>query len=147
MQARECWTALLNKATRHVQDAQSRLAQQQKTQQSLQDSLQKVTQLYNDYHQQALQPPQGMQGMLDALNQRQFLGQLSELRERVQTELDKSVQAVQQHRQAVALAERERMKMQSLVDEDLQRQRRQAQTREQKSMDELGLRQFNLRHG
>ena len=147
MQARECWTALLNKATRHVQDAQSSLAQQQKTQQSLQDSLKKVTQLYNDYHQQALQPALGMQGMHDALNQRQFLGQLSELRERVQTELDKSVQAVQLHRQAVALAERERMKMQSLVDEDLQRQRRQAQTREQKSMDELGLRQFNLRHG
>lgn len=147
MKARECWTALLSKATHRVQEAQSTLAQQQKTQQSLQDSLERVEQLYQDYHQQALQPTAGMQGMHDALNQRQFLGQLCQLRQHVQGELEKCAQIMLQQRQALAQAERERMKMQSLVDADLQHQRRQAQAREQKSMDELGLRQFNLRHG
>jgi flagellar export protein FliJ len=147
MQARECWTALLNKATRCVQDAQAQLAKLQQTHQSLLESLHKVEQLYSDYHQQSLQASQGMQGMTDALNQRQFLGQLSELRARIGLEIDKSTQALRQQRSALLEADRERMKMQSMVDEDLRRQQAQAQRREQKTMDELGLRQFNLRHG
>ena len=146
MKARECWTALLNKATRRVQDEQARLSQLQQHHQSLHDSQARVAQLYADYQAQTLQASAPMQGMHDALNQRQFLNQLVQLRQHVEHELQQSAQALQRQRAAVLEAERERMKMQALVDQDLHNQRLAAQVREQKAMDELGLRQFNLRH-
>jgi flagellar export protein FliJ len=146
MKARECWTALLNKATRRVQDEQTRLTQLQQTHQSLQDSRARVEQLYADYRAPTVQTGAAMQGMHDAINQRQFLNQLDQLRQHVDGELRQSAQALQQQRTTVVEAERERMKMQALVDQDLRSQRLAAQAREQKAMDELGLRQFNLRH-
>lgn len=144
MKARECWSVLLNKAQRQVQDAQASLASVHKTHQSLEQSLARVEQLYGDYRTQGHGQVSASQGMQDTLNQRQFLAQLGELRQRLSQELQKSAMARQRQRQALMEAERERMKMQSLVDEDLQRQQRAAQVREQKSLDELGLRQFNL---
>lgn len=144
MKARECWNVLLNKAVRQVQEAQASLARLQQTHQSLEQSLARVEQLYNDYRAQSEAPAAASQGMHDALNQRQFLSQLGQLRARLCDELQKSAQARQHQRQALIEAERERMKMQSLVDEDLQRQQQRAHLREQKGLDELGLRQFNL---
>ncbi len=144
MKARECWNVLLNKALRQVQEAQASLARQQQIHQSLEQSLARVEQLYNDYRAQSETPAAASQGMHDALNQRQFLSQLGQLRAKLSDELQKSAQARQVQRQALIEAERERMKMQSLVDEDLQRQQQRAHVREQKGLDELGLRQFNL---
>ncbi|MFM8866080.1 MAG: flagellar export protein FliJ [Limnohabitans sp.] len=144
MKARECWTVLLGKAQRQVQEAQTSLARLQQTHQSLEQSLARVEQLYKDYSNQAGAHAAAGQGMHDALNQRQFLSQLGQLRARLADELQKAAQARQAQRQALIDAERERMKMQSLVDEDLQRQQRRADAREQKGLDELGLRQFNL---
>ncbi len=144
MKARECWNILLSKAQRQLQDAQAGLARAQQTHQSLEQSLSRIEQLYSDYRAQAHTPAAAQQGMHDALNQRQFLAQLDQLRTRLSDELQKSAQACQQQRLALIEAERARMKMQSLVDEDLQHQRRLARAREQKSLDELGLRQFNL---
>lgn len=145
MKPRECWSVLLNKAERRVKQAQADLAHQQQTQQSLQQSLTRVEQLYGDYRTQAQASDSASQGMQDALNHRQFLSQLDQLRLRLSDELTKSARSLQLLRQAVIEAERERMKMQSLLDEDLQRQRQRASAREQKSLDELGVRQYNLR--
>lgn len=144
MKARECWTVLLGKAQSQVQDAQASLARLQQTHQSLEQSLARVEQLYSDYRAQAEAPALASQGMHDALNQRQFLSQLGQLRQRLSDELQNADRARQVQRLALIEAERERMKMQSLVDEDLQRQQHRAHAREQKSLDELGLRQFNL---
>ncbi|MFM8576782.1 MAG: flagellar export protein FliJ [Limnohabitans sp.] len=144
MKARECWNILLSKAQRQLQDAQAGLARAQQTHQSLEQSLSRIEQLYSDYRAQAHTPAPARQGMHDALNQRQVLAQLDQLRTRLSDELQKSVQACEKQGQALIEAEQARMKMQSLVDEDLQHQRRLASAREQKSLDELGLLQFNL---
>jgi flagellar biosynthesis chaperone FliJ len=54
-------------------------------------------------------------------------------------------QALKLTRERTVLAQREKLKMQALVEQDQQRQRMALQKQEQRQMDEVGLRQFHFR--
>lgn len=146
MQARQCWTVLANKA----QDQCDRLqAEQQALQQRLQSLLaseERLKQLHGEYQARTTVLGENLTGMQDAANQRQFLQQLAALLDKVVQDQAQVRQAMARTRERQGEAERERLKMQSLVEQDLRQQQAAAQRREQKQMDELGVRQFNLRH-
>jgi len=111
----------------------------------LQASHQRLCRLYDEYRLKEQQPQTEAMGMQASMNQRQFMGQLLNLQQRVLLDLSKAQSQVATLRKKRILAEVELQKMQSLEEQDLQAVRRDQQKYEQRQMDELGVRQFNLR--
>jgi flagellar export protein FliJ len=134
---------LTKKAQEQVSLIQGQLAQGRVRAQALQASRDRLQQLYSDY----LKPPEAgtaSQGMQETLNQRQFSTQLLTLLLRVDQDIAQLAGAMAESRRELAVAERERLKMQSLVDADVLAFRAQGRHREQKQMDAMGVMQFNL---
>jgi flagellar export protein FliJ len=134
---------LTKKAQEQVSLIQGQMAQGRVRAQALQASRDRLQQLYSDY----LKPPEAgtaSQGMQETLNQRQFSTQLLTLLLRVDQDIAQLAGAMAESRRELAVAERERLKMQSLVDADALAFRAQGRHREQKQMDAMGVMQFNL---
>lgn len=145
-QVRSCWGVLLNKAQEEVSRIQAELQQLRERMQSLQASAQRLHQLHQDY----LRPPQSGEmstGMLETLNRRQFADQILVLIGRVERDKAQVEQVMAQTRARLLTAERERMKMQALVDQDVQQLKLSSQKREQRQLDEMGTLRFNLGSG
>ena len=145
-QVRSCWGVLLNKAQEEVSRIQAELQQLRERLQSLQASAQRLHQLHQDY----MRPPQAGEmstGMLETLNRRQFADQILVLIDRVERDKAQVEQVMAQTRARLLTAERERMKMQSLVDQDAQQVKLSSQKREQRQLDEMGTLRFNLGGG
>ncbi len=140
---RACWSVLATKAEEAVALAQAELTQGRARIETLNASRKRLQQLYDDY-QKPPEPGSAMLGMQETLNQRQFSAQLLTLLKRVEQDLVQMSLAMAAARSRLAQAERERLKMQSLVDQDLQAFRTAKRRREQKQMDDLGVMQFNL---
>jgi flagellar biosynthesis chaperone FliJ len=134
---------LAKKAQEQVSLIQRQLAQGRVRLQALQASRDRLQKLYSDY----LKPPEtgsASQGMQETLNQRQFSTQLLTLLLRVDQDLAQLNGAMVESRRELAVAERERLKMQSLVDADALAFLAHTRHREQQQMDALGVTQFNL---
>ena len=134
---------LAKKAQEQVSLIQRQLAQGRVRLQALQASRDRLQKLYSDY----LKPPEtgsASQGMQETLNQRQFSTQLLTLLLRVDQDLAQLNGAMAESRRELAVAERERLKMQSLVDADALAFLAHTRHREQQQMDALGVTQFNL---
>ena len=145
-QPRSCWRVLLNKAQDEVSRIQGQLQQLRERLQSLQASRERLHQLHQDY----LRPPQAGEvsaGMLETLNRRQFADQLLVLIDRVEQDKAQVESAIAHVRAQLVTAERERLKMQSLLDKDLQQIKLSTQVREQRQLDEMGTLRFNLGGG
>ena len=140
---RACWSVLAQKAQEQVTLIQGQLAEGRARAIALQASRDRLQKLYSDY----LKPPEpgnASQGMQETLNQRQFSTQLLTLLLRVDQDLAQLTGAMAESRRELAKAERERLKMQSLVDQDLLAFRAHTRHREQQQMDAMGVMQFNL---
>ncbi len=145
-QPRSCWSVLLNKAQDEVSRIQGQLQQLRERLQSLQASRDRLHQLHQDY----LRPPKAGEvstGMLETLNRRQFADQLLVLIDRVEQDKAQVESAIAQVRVQLVTAERERLKMQSLMDKELQQFKLSTQVREQRQLDEMGTLRFNLGGG
>lgn len=143
---RACWSVLLTKAEDEVARIQGEMQPIRLRAQSLEASRERLLKLHADYQQA---PPTGSTsaGMQDTMNRRQFAAQLLTLLDRVNQDIAQVERVIEHTRQRLAEAEKERLKMQALVEHDLHAARKEAATREQRQMDELGVMQFNLGHG
>lgn len=146
MQARQCWTVLANKAEDQCDRIQKELADAQLRLEGLRATERRLRQLYAEYHERLTRPGAESSGMQDAINQRQFMQQLTTMIDKVLRDQSVTHQALQLCRQRMADAQREKLKMQALVEHDLHRQKTAEKLREQKLMDELAVRQFNVSH-
>lgn len=143
---RACWSVLLNKAEDEVARIQGELQQARQREQSLQASRERLLRLYDDYQ----RPPETGStsvGMHETMNRRQFAAQLLTLLDRVKQDIAQIEAVMATIRQRLAEAEKERMKMQALVEQDLLAVKKEAAVREQREMDEMGVMQFNLGGG
>ncbi len=140
-QARTCWSVLLNKAQEEVARIHSELAALGERLDALKASRQRLLLLHQDY---ARAPQAGTvtSGMQEALNRRQFANQLLTLVDRVDADLQQVEQAIARARARLVLAERERLKMQSLQAHDEKQVRDDRVQRERRQLDEIG----TLRH-
>jgi flagellar export protein FliJ len=141
-----CWGVLLNKALEEVGRIQAELQPLRERMLILQASAQRLQQLHQDY----LRPPQAGEvstGMLETLNRRQFADQILVLIDRVERDKAQVEQITAQTRARLLTAERERMKMQALVDQDAQQVKASTRLREQRQLDEMGTMRFNLSSG
>ena len=139
-----CWVILERKAHDQVRDLQKDLAATQAKAEHLQATLDKLTGMYAEY--QAAEEAGGKQmGLSGSMNQRQFMAQLLTLRERIERDLAHHQGVMAQQRTHLIKAEAERMKMQALVDQQEFIEQKSRELLEQKQIDDLGVRRFNLR--
>jgi len=142
MKVRACWSALENKAERKIAQIREDTVRAQELRQSLLSSQAKLEQMYKEYHEKNAALSQS-KGMTDAMNQRQFMSQLLNLRERVSGDLQRSEFHLATLAHHLVLAETERLKMQTLTENDRLAVEKFVQKREQSRMDEMGVMQFN----
>ena len=142
MKVRACWSALENKAERKIALLRDETTRAQALRQSLLGSQVKLEEMYKEYHEKnaALSDTKGM---TETMNQRQFMSQLLNLRERVQGDLQRSDSHLANLGAHMVLAETERLKMQTLTENDRLAVEKFVEKREQSRMDEMGVMQFN----
>jgi flagellar export protein FliJ len=142
--ARPCWTVLADKAEDQVAAIQNELGLARKRLESLQSSQQRVQAMYDEYREKINSQIQESLGMSEAMNQRQFMSQLLVLMQRVKTDIQHTENLLLAMKERLIEAERERIKMQTLADQNAMAVRKDLNKREQKKMDEMGVMQFNL---
>lgn len=145
--ARECWPVLARKAEDQVRQWQNEIAQSQSRLEQLQASLERINQMYAEYRERQLQPQGQQLGMDGHMNQRQFMGQLLQLQQRVQQDLTQAHATLAQQRKQLVLAEIEHQKMKALAEQDQREVARHAQKLEQRRLDDMAISRFNLRPG
>ncbi len=142
---RNCWTVLAQRAQDEASQIQTELGKTLARLESLNASKARLEKLYEDYRQQENSTNHSLQGMREVMNQRQFMTQLLSLMQRVSGDVTQAEQALSETRARLMAAERERLKMQTLADQNAQAILNLAEKRDQQKMDELGVMQFNLR--
>jgi len=145
MANRNCWVVLERKAHDQVRDLHQQLLTLQTKTEQLQGTLDRLMGMYAEY--QAKENHGGTHiGLQSSMNQRQFMAQLLSLRERIERDLAHQQGLMAQARAQLIKAEAERMKMQSLVDQEDRAERKLRALTEQKRMDELAVSRFNVGH-
>ena len=142
--ARPCWTVLADKAEDQVAAIQNEMGLARKRLESLQNSQQRVQTMYDEYRDKINNQSNESLGMSEAMNQRQFMSQLLVLMQRVKTDIHHTENLLLSIKERLIEAERERIKMQTLADQNAQAVQKDLNKREQKKMDDMGVMQFNL---
>lgn len=145
MTPRNCWTVLAQRAQDEASVIQTDMGLILARLESLNASKARLQKLYEDYRQQENSASQQLHGMREVMNQRQFMTQLLTLMQRVEGDVAQSEKTLAATRVRLMNAERERLKMQTLADQNAQSISDLAEKRDQRQMDELGVMQFNLR--
>jgi flagellar export protein FliJ len=143
--ARPCWTILANKAEDKIAAIQNEMAYTRKHLEGLKNSEARVKKMYDEYHQNLTQPNSQSVGMREAMNQRQFMAQLSTLMLRVKTDIQYTENALVGIKERLIEAERERIKMKTLADQNAAAVQKEENKKDQRRMDALGVMQFNLK--
>ena len=143
MKARQCWSIMAGKAERRLAQIQADTGRANQLLETLEASKQRLEFLYEEYRLQGANAAQLSHGMQDAMNQRQFMAQLATLSQRVAQDIEKAKAALASLRQQQARTEIERLKMQTLDEQEVHAFEVRTRRREQRSMDELGVSQFN----
>lgn len=142
MKVRTCWPALESKTEQLLSRLRLETGQALQLRESLLKSQQKLGQMYQEYRAQDL-GPSSSSGMSDALNQRHFMAQLLVLRQRVVHDIERSNHQLSLLEQRTLSAKAQQMKIQTLMEIDLKAVTHHLRRREQSSLDELGVMQFN----
>lgn len=145
---RACWSALHDKAQTQCTALQREIGALQQRLHSLYASTERLLRMQREYRLTATPSdaaPVAHAGLQDAANQRQFLQQIDALLTKVRQDEQITQQALVLTRARWVQAEQERRKMAALQDQEQLRARQSLQALEQRRMDELGVRQFNLR--
>ena len=143
--ARPCWTVLTKKAEDKIALIQNELVQARTRLESLRTSEQRVQKMYDEYREGLNRADSQSLGMREAMNQRQFMSQLLTLMQRVKIDIQYTDNAIIGIKECLMLAERERIKMQTLADQNAQAVQREENKKDQRRMDALGVMQFNLK--
>jgi flagellar export protein FliJ len=142
---RPCWAVLTKKAEDKIALIQNELMQARTRLESLRASEQRVQNMYNEYRDDLNQSDTQSQGMRETMNQRQFMSQLLTLMQRVKTDIVYTENAIIGIKERMVLAELERIKMQTLADQNALAVKREENKKDQRNMDALGVMQFNLK--
>jgi flagellar export protein FliJ len=143
--ARPCWTVLTQKAEDKIAVIRNEMAQTRARLDSLRSSEQRVQKMYDEYRDNLNRADKQSLGMREAMNQRQFMSQLLTLMQRVKTDIQYTENAIIGIKERLVSAERERIKMQTLADQNAHAVQLAENQKDQRRMDALGVMQFNLR--
>ncbi len=142
--ARPCWTVLTKKAEDRIALIQNEMGQARHRLESLNTSQQRIQSMYDEYR-EGLNKSDESVGMRETMNQRQFMSQLLTLMQRVKTDIQHTENAIMGIKEQLIVYERERIKMQTLADQNALAVQREENKKDQRRMDALGVMQFNLK--
>ena len=142
---RNCWTILAQRAQDETSLIQTEIGQITTRLENLNASKARLQNLYEEYRKQENSTNSNLLGMREVINQRQFMTQLLTLMQRVDVDVAIAQKQLTDARRRLMESEQERLKMQSLADQNAQAILNLAEKRDQRRMDELGVMQFNLR--
>ena len=142
--ARSCWKVLTEKAEDKIAATHNEMSLARKRLESLQSSEKRVQVMYDEYRDKINTEGNQSLGMSEAMNQRQFMSQLLTLMQRVKIDIQHTENLMLSIKERLLEAERERIKMQTLADQNASAVQEVLSKREQKKMDDLGVMQFNL---
>ena len=143
--ARPCWTVLAKKAEDKIALIQNEMVQARQRLESLKTSQQRIQKMYDEYHDGLTKSAAESVGMREAMNQRQFMSQLLNLMQRVKTDIQYTEKAIVGIKEKLIANEHERIKMQTLADQNAMAVQREENKKDQRRMDALGVMQFNLK--
>ena len=143
--ARPCWTILAQKAEDKIGLIQNELSHTRNHLNNLKNSEARVQKMYDEYKAGLSQLNSQSVGMREAMNQRQFMSQLLSLLQRVRTDIQYAENTLIGIKERLVAAERERIKMQTLADQNAMAVKREENKKDQRRMDALGVMQFNLK--
>jgi len=139
------WSALLAKAERSVRTIQLRLAELNKRRENAELQKEKVDALLLDYNQQLLSVQQRDHHSTEINNYRHFIVQLDELKKRAKVEQQRLEIEWHEVRQALVVAERERLKVEHLANRAREKLHREAESLEAQANDSQAIQQHNFR--
>ena len=143
--ARPCWTVLAKKAEDKIALIQNEMVQARQRLEGLKSSQQRIQKMYDEYHDGLAKSAAESVGMREAMNQRQFMSQLLNLMQRVKTDIQYTENAIVGIKEKLIANEHERIKMQTLADQNAMAVQREENKKDQRRMDALGVMQFNLK--
>jgi flagellar export protein FliJ len=135
---------LTEKAEDKIAAIQNEIGLARKRLESLESSEKRVQVMYDEYRDKTNTEGNQSLGMSEAMNQRQFMSQLLVLMQRVKIDMQHTENLILSLKERLLEAERERIKMQTLADQNASAVQKVLSKREQKKMDDLGVMQFNL---
>jgi flagellar export protein FliJ len=145
MKPRECWSVLATKAEDAVALNQQRVKAAREGLEKLQVSKDRLLVMSNEYSQKIREKEATTQSLTESNNARQFVLQLLQLSERLDKDIAQAQAQLKLAQEALRKAEQERLKMQTLVEQDLLVVQAYHRKQEQKQMDALGLTLFNTK--
>ena len=145
MKARAAWPLLAQKAEDAVNAIMVELVASRKRIEHLQNNRVRMLNIYEDYKQRAALAQEKLHTMSQTTSYRHYMLQLQELVQRVDQDMQLAFHDQQQIKSKLLKAEQHLMRMQSLVERDLEAIRKHNRVQDQKQMDALGLTLFNLR--
>jgi flagellar export protein FliJ len=145
MKPRAAWPVLAKKAKEKCDEAAAAVVKGRERVTHLEQSRARMEMLYDDYVRRSREAESKPHSMAVTLNFRGFIQQLQSLIVRVDQDLQKANHELDSLKRALLSAERKRIQMETLMEEDLKRVREYAMRREQREMDAAGVMLYNLR--
>ena len=145
MKPRAAWPVLAKKAKEKSLEATVAVVKSRERIVHLQQSIERMQKLHADYVARSLEAEKNLTTMSEAMNHRGFLQQISTLISRVEIDLNHAKQELEINKNALQLAEKKRIQMETLHEQDVLRIQEAAAKREQREMDAAGVMMFNLK--
>ena len=139
------WSVLADKAATATRDAQAVVNQAKLKVDKLQASVDHVDRLREDYIVRYNAAQKEAHKISDNIAYRQFLDHLQELKQKVKSQLAQAELQLADARAAFRDAQRQQAKMEAMVEREERNRLLAVAKTEQRAMDEIGLRAFNLR--
>ena len=145
MKPRNVWPLLAKKAKEKSDVALASLVKAREKVQQLQASRDRMQTLYEDYLEKSKEAEKKSHSMAQTMNFRAFMQQIQTLIQRVEMDMQTAQGQVEVCKRALQEAELKRVKMDSLVEQDLAAVRKFQRKREQREMDAAGITLYNLK--
>jgi flagellar export protein FliJ len=145
MKPRAAWPILAKKAKEKCNEATVAVVKGRERITHLNQSIERMEMLHADYVARSLEAEKNLMTMSEAMNSRGFLQQIRTLISRVEIDLNHAKQELEIKKNALQVAEKKRIQMETLQELDLKRVHNAQRKREQSEMDAAGVMLFNMK--
>ena len=145
MKPRAAWPVLAKKAKEKCDLIQVEVVKARERIKQLEASKERMVLLYDDYVQRSKEAERKMHSMSETLNFRSFMLQLQSLIQRVDLDLTNAKAQLEMVKRRLLAAEKKRIQMETLHEQDMKKVREYQRKKEQNEMDAAGVMLYNMR--
>ena len=145
MKPRAAWPVLAKKAKEKCDLIQVEVVKARERIKQLQASKERMVVMYDDYLQRSKEAKRKTHSMSETLNFRSFMLQLQGLIQRVDLDLTNAQAQLEMTKHRLLAAEKKRIQMETLHEQDMKKVREYHRKKEQSEMDAAGVMLYNMR--